>query len=403
MASSSVAAERVRPGRDSFSEDAVLALAAFGINNCFARPSGFKLLMSELQGKLPFSNTTVERPRRVASGAMNPSLQLEVQGRPISLDSNPVTVLGSDLGSGLRAKLSEPMTRRPDRQLGSPPAGPPELGRRSSAAEISSQIAQIMQRKKSMWTLIFPNKSIFLALVLVSCADCIPRVQISAPNSPRTGSKPCPDTARMSLNSPDGQCKSILSSKAQKKHLPGYDSEVHDELLRVRGGAPTRKATIHREDTMIALKEYFTNAHLLPITNRNEPLQDSKKRGMLGSIKWTGLLVGIISYSLILLAWPGGELKIKGVPVPAARRCLAIVTLVSILWASEAVPLHITSLMVPLLTVVSGSLPPLGGAAYSPNKAAKEICGEFFSPTILLFLAGFSIGAVLEKQKVKLK
>ena len=109
MASSSVAAERVRPGRDSFSEDAVLALAAFGINNCFARPSGFKLLMSELQGKLPFSNTTVELPRRVqvSSGAMNPSLQLEVQGRPISLDSNPVTVLGSDLGSGLRAKLSQ--------------------------------------------------------------------------------------------------------------------------------------------------------------------------------------------------------------------------------------------------------------------------------------------------------
>jgi di/tricarboxylate transporter len=29
--------------------------------------------------------------------------------------------------------------------------------------------------------------------------------------------------------------------------------------------------------------------------------------------------------------------------------------------------------------------------------AAKEICGQFFDPTVLLFMAGFSIGAVLEK------
>ena len=152
---------------------------------------------------------------------------------------------------------------------------------------------------------------------------------------------------------------------------------------------------------MIALKEYFANPHLLPITNRNEPLQETKKRGMLGSIKWTGLFVAVMSYAWILLAWPGGELKFKGKAVPAARRSLAIVSLISILWASEAVPLHITSLMVPLLTVVSDALlPPNGGAPYSPSKAAKEICGEFFSPTILLFLAGFSIGAVLEKQKL---
>jgi hypothetical protein len=223
--------------------------------------------------------------------------------------------------------------------------------------------------------------------------------------------------------------------RASSSHDSNEKSNIDrvKEPLRVRGGGAAPKVGLHREDTMLVLKEYFTNAHLLPITNRNEPLQESaKKRGMLGSVKWGGLIAGLISYAWILLAWPGGELKLRGVAVPAARRCLAIVSLVSVLWATEAVPLHITSLMVPLLTVVSGALlPPGGDAAYSPSKAAKEICGytqnkfitqqytcihvlnmfffhahtpearrEFFNPTILLFLAGFSIGAVLEKQKL---
>ena len=94
-------------------------------------------------------------------------------------------------------------------------------------------------------------------------------------------------------------------------------------------------------------------------------------------------------------------MEFQGSPAPAARRCLAIVSLVSILWATEAIPLHITSLLIPLLTVLSGALtPPGSNVPYPAKRAAKEICGEFFSPTILLFLAGFSIGAVLEKQKL---
>jgi di/tricarboxylate transporter len=73
------------------------------------------------------------------------------------------------------------------------------------------------------------------------------------------------------------------------------------------------------------------------------------------------MCAAIISYARFLLAWlswPSDELKFKGKAVPAARRRLAIVSLISIPWASEAVPLHITSLMVPLLTVDSDALLP---------------------------------------------
>jgi hypothetical protein len=174
--------------------------------------------------------------------------------------------------------------------------------------------------------------------------------------------------------------------------------EMDVPLLRMRGGISSTRPALPRENTMLALKKYFSQLHLFPLTTRKAP---SQTRTMLHSIKWKGVILGAISYAWIMLRWPGGEMELKGVPMPAARRCLAIVSLVSILWAFEAVPLHITSLLVPLLTVVSGALVAAdSGLPLPANKAAKEICSEFFNPTILLFLAGFSIGAVLEKQKL---
>lgn len=91
---------------------------------------------------------------------------------------------------------------------------------------------------------------------------------------------------------------------------------------------------------------------------------------------------------------------------------------ISTLWATEAIPLYATSLLVPLLTIMTGSLLPepseqcnpldlvcrrkvlAAQVPYAPSQAAKVICGQFFDPTVLLFMAGFSIGAVLEKQRL---
>ena len=118
------------------------------------------------------------------------------------------------------------------------------------------------------------------------------------------------------------------------------------------------------------------------------------------------LLLAILQYQ--------GEMELDGSPVPAAKRCLAILVCVSTLWATEAVPLYVTSLLIPILTVATQALLPGGppcpatdGACkqlrFTPlgaPAAAKEICGQFFDPTVLLFMAGFSIGAVLEKYRL---
>jgi len=126
-------------------------------------------------------------------------------------------------------------------------------------------------------------------------------------------------------------------------------------------------------------------------------------------------MVGVSVLLLLGIWWgPWGDMVLDGIPIPAAKKTLGILFCVSALWATEAVPLYITSLLIPLFTVMSGSLlPPSteckpGDVAcftkrytpYPPGVAAKEVCGQFFDPTVLLFMAGFSIGSVLEKQRI---
>ena len=93
------------------------------------------------------------------------------------------------------------------------------------------------------------------------------------------------------------------------------------------------------------------------------------------------MLVGILRY--------GGEMRLEGVPVPAAKRCLAILVCVSTLWAAEAIPMYITSLLVPILVVATQALLPAQVKpgrfeSMDPAATAKEICGQFFDPTVLL-------------------
>lgn len=148
------------------------------------------------------------------------------------------------------------------------------------------------------------------------------------------------------------------------------------------------------------------------------------------------VFAAVVLFMVIYLA--PGELRLDGEEVPAAKKCLAIVVFVSTLWATEvciatriadahgtprtascslgrdqrtliarghltaqAIPLYVTSLLIPLLSVSCGALLPpppstpcpAGDAAclsaqfvpYKPPQAAKEVCAQVFpkapSPT----------------------
>ncbi|WVR07611.1 hypothetical protein IAU60_004653 [Kwoniella sp. DSM 27419] len=81
--------------------------------------------------------------------------------------------------------------------------------------------------------------------------------------------------------------------------------------------------------------------------------------------------------------------------------CLAMLVFCTILWATEAIPLFVTSLSVPLLVVFLRVIRSADGEQRLPAAdATKYIFSQMFSPTIMLLIGGFTIAAVLSKTRL---
>ncbi|KDQ58975.1 hypothetical protein JAAARDRAFT_68566 [Jaapia argillacea MUCL 33604] len=85
----------------------------------------------------------------------------------------------------------------------------------------------------------------------------------------------------------------------------------------------------------------------------------------------------------------------------AANRCFAILVFSTILWATEAIPLFVTSMFVPLLMVCLRVIRSEDGdEQLSPPDATKYIFSVMFSPTIMLLIGGFTIASALSKTSI---
>ena len=79
------------------------------------------------------------------------------------------------------------------------------------------------------------------------------------------------------------------------------------------------------------------------------------------------------------------------------NRCLAVVIAASMLWATEAMPLFTTSLLVPFL-VISLRIPcDENGQPMTAPEASKYIFSQMWSSVIMLLLGGFTLAAALSK------
>ncbi|KAJ6489019.1 SPX domain-containing protein [Mycena sanguinolenta] len=85
---------------------------------------------------------------------------------------------------------------------------------------------------------------------------------------------------------------------------------------------------------------------------------------------------------------------------PEANRCFAVLMFCTLLWATEAIPLFVTSLMVPLLLVCFSVIRDGDGKALSAPDATKFIFSVMFSPTIMLLIGGFTISSALSKTNI---
>ncbi|KAH9481898.1 putative transporter C3B8.04c [Psilocybe cubensis] len=83
-----------------------------------------------------------------------------------------------------------------------------------------------------------------------------------------------------------------------------------------------------------------------------------------------------------------------------ANRCLAILSFCTVLWATEAIPLFVTSMFVPLLLVLLRVIRDADGVQLSPPEATKYVFSIMFSPTIMLLIGGFTISSALSKTNI---
>ncbi|RMZ85145.1 hypothetical protein DV738_g269, partial [Chaetothyriales sp. CBS 135597] len=108
-----------------------------------------------------------------------------------------------------------------------------------------------------------------------------------------------------------------------------------------------------------------------------------------------GSLLAILAIFFVLLFVPIMK-------KPEQQNCLAMLVFVSLLWATETIPLFVTSLLVPFLTVIlhimrSEEKP---HRRLDSKEATKAVFAAMWTPVIMLLLGGFTIAAALSKYHI---
>lgn len=101
-----------------------------------------------------------------------------------------------------------------------------------------------------------------------------------------------------------------------------------------------------------------------------------------------------------IIALTGVLLGVKTFNDEAQHRCMALVECVALLWASEAIPLYATALLVPLLVVLFRVLKDSNGQVMTAAAASSQVLSQMWSSTIMILLAGFTLGEALSQYDV---
>lgn len=106
-------------------------------------------------------------------------------------------------------------------------------------------------------------------------------------------------------------------------------------------------------------------------------------------------LVSILAIFLVLLLVPIMK-------KPEQQNCLAMLVFVSLLWATEVIPLFVTSLLIPFLVVVLRIMRTEDKPyeRLDSKAATKVVFAAMWTPVIMLLLGGFTIAAALSKYHI---
>lgn len=85
---------------------------------------------------------------------------------------------------------------------------------------------------------------------------------------------------------------------------------------------------------------------------------------------------------------------------PVQERCFAILICASLLWATETIPLFVTSLLIPLMIITLRVLKNDDGSTKDSLLSSQYILSTMWNSVILLLLGGFTLAAALSKYNI---
>lgn len=171
--------------------------------------------------------------------------------------------------------------------------------------------------------------------------------------------------------------------KTENKNLTSISKRYHVKEIDNNGNVTIKEESVTPE---VPLPRTFQD--LL----RLNPLQIL--RLCLGSTSLIKITAIVLCFVALLVYSPFKDVMQKN--------CFAILVFASLLWATEAIPLFVTSLLIPLLIVVLPVLKdntPEGGPM-PPVQASQFILSTMWSSVIMLLLGGFTLAAALSKYNV---
>ncbi|GJQ13989.1 hypothetical protein GpartN1_g5780.t1 [Galdieria partita] len=168
------------------------------------------------------------------------------------------------------------------------------------------------------------------------------------------------------------------------------------------------------DDLNQAKNELYGSVREMIVWERNtiwrEMLQQERKLANITSRQYTGdvstsagafietkpwqLLLAVMILLLVLL------MPIFSSTYAAAHRCLAMLIFVGVLWVTEAIPLYVTSLSIPFLSVLLRCFVDSHGKTLSSHETAIQVLASMASPVIMLILGGYSLAAALSKHTI---
>uniref|UniRef100_A0A1D1Z7W3 Putative transporter C3B8.04c n=1 Tax=Anthurium amnicola TaxID=1678845 RepID=A0A1D1Z7W3_9ARAE len=136
-----------------------------------------------------------------------------------------------------------------------------------------------------------------------------------------------------------------------------------------------------------------------PVTVENSVNKDSNFTTPFGEVNVSNTFWKNMSLMLVFIGIFIFLLNVSLFKEVEQNNCFALLAFASLLWATEVIPLFVTSLLVPLLVVCLRVLRE-DGERLTANHATKIIFQAMFSPVIMLLLGGFAIAGALSKHHI---